>query len=142
MPTARFLCVGSGPDLDALQPLAKALGIADRVQFTGELDAGAALNAFDIACSPSVTEGFSNAIAEAMACGLPCVVTDVGDSALIVGDCGIVVPPSSPTILAQAIDKAIRGLDEFDRKKPRQRILEGFSIDRMVDRTIEVFRQA
>lgn len=127
--------------MDALQRLAKSLGIADRVQFTGELDPAAALNAFDVSCSPSITEGFSNAIAEAMACGVPCIVTDVGDSALIVGDSGTVVPPSSPTALAQAIEQAIRGLGKHDPKRPRQRIVDNFSIDRMVDRTVEVFRQ-
>lgn len=140
-PRARFLCVGSGPELEALERLANGVGIADRVQFTGEVDPASALNAFDIACSPSVTEGFSNAIAEAMACGLPCIVTDVGDSALIVGDRGTVVPPSSPATLAQAIQQAIRVLDEHDPSKPRQRIVDEFSIDRMVDRTVEVFRQ-
>ena len=140
-PRARFLCVGSGSELDALQRLAHGLGIADRVQFTGELDAPAALNAFDIACSTSVTEGFSNAIAEAMACGLPCVVTDVGDSALIVGDSGTVVPASSPTVLVPAIEQVVRTLDEHDPRKPRQRIVEEFSIDRMVDRTVEIVRQ-
>ena len=140
-PRARFLCVGSGSELDTLQRLANGLGIADRVQFTGELDALAALNAFDVACSTSVTEGFSNAIAEAMACGLPCIVTDVGDSASIVGDSGTVVPPSSPTVLAQAIKQVIRGLDEHDPSKPRQRIINEFSIDKMVDRTVAVFRQ-
>jgi glycosyltransferase involved in cell wall biosynthesis len=140
-PRARFLCVGSGSDLDTLQRLASGLGISDRVQFTGELDAAMALNAFDIACSTSVTEGFSNAIAEAMACGLPCIVTDVGDSALIVGDCGVVVPPSSPGLLAQAIEHVLRRLDDHDPSKPRQRIADEFSLDKMVDRTIEVFRQ-
>jgi glycosyltransferase involved in cell wall biosynthesis len=140
-PRARFLCVGSGSDLDTLQRLASGLGISDRVQFTGELDAAMALNAFDIACSTSVTEGFSNAIAEAMACGLPCIVTDVGDSALIVGDCGVVVPPSSPGLLAQAIEQVLRRLDDHDPSKPRQRIADEFSLDKMVDRTIEVFRQ-
>jgi glycosyltransferase involved in cell wall biosynthesis len=140
-PRARFLCVGSGPELDALQRLASGLAIADRVQFTGELDPAAALNAFDVACSTSVTEGFSNAIAEAMACGLPCVVTDVGDSALIVGDCGTVVPPSSPGVLAQAIEQVLRRLDEHDPSKPRHRIVEEISVDKMVDRTVEVFRQ-
>jgi glycosyltransferase involved in cell wall biosynthesis len=137
---ARFLCVGSGPELDALRDLAAELGIVDRVIFTGELDAAAALNAFDIACSPSLTEGFSNAIAEAMSCGLPCIVTDVGDSAAIVGDGGTVVPPGSPEALAAAIQAQIANLDKHDPASSRRRIVGNFSVGTMVERTLEVFR--
>jgi glycosyltransferase involved in cell wall biosynthesis len=137
---ARFLCVGSGPELDALRDLAAELRITHRVIFTGELDAAAALNAFDIACSPSLTEGFSNAIAEAMSCGLPCIVTDVGDSAAIVGDAGTVVPPGSPEALAAAIQAQIANLDKHDPASSRRRIVDNFSVGTMVERTLEVFR--
>ena len=139
-PDSRFLCVGSGPELGSLQRLAAELGIADRVLFPGELDPGAALNAFDIACSPSITEGFSNAIAEAMACGLPCVVTDVGDSAAIAGDAGTVVPPSSPAAFADAVQRQIERLPAHDPSVPRARIVDSFSLAAMVDRTLGVFR--
>jgi glycosyltransferase involved in cell wall biosynthesis len=139
-PNARFLCIGSGEDRDELARLALELGINERVTFTGELDAARALNALDIACSPSIEEAFSNAIVEAMACGVPCVVTDVGDSAVIVGDAGTVVPASSPEMLAAALVAQIRDLGNHDPATPRQRILDNFSADAMVDRTLEVFR--
>lgn len=64
--------------------------------------------AFDVLCSSSITESSSNSIAEAMACGLPCIVTDVGDSAALVGETGWVVPPSSPERLASALRDAQR----------------------------------
>jgi glycosyltransferase involved in cell wall biosynthesis len=139
-PNCRFLCVGGGPERPHLEQLAQELGIAPRVSFTGELDPAAALNAFDIACSPSITEGFSNSVAEAMACEVPCVVTDVGDSAAIVGDLGMVVPPSSPPSLAEAIERQIDGLGTHDGAAARRRIVENFSASAKVDRTLEVFR--
>jgi glycosyltransferase involved in cell wall biosynthesis len=142
MPKLRFLCVGSGQELARLERLAGELGIGERVLFTGELDPVAALNAFDIACSPSVTEGFSNSIAEAMACGLRCVVTDAGDSASIVGEFGTVVPTSSPELLAEALRAEIGRLPAHDPAEPRARIIDKYSIPAMVDRTLEIFRRA
>ncbi len=59
--------------------------------------------ALDIAVSASVGEGFSNSIGEAMSCALPCVVTDVGDSASVIANSGCVVPPGQPGALSQAI---------------------------------------
>lgn len=138
-PKARFLCVGSGPELETLEQLSRELGIADAVLFTGELDAVKALSAFDIACSPSVTEGFSNAVAEAMSCGLPIIVTDAGDSARIVGDLGTVVSTSDPDALATAIREQIRRLPDHDPAAARQRMISLFSIDAMVAKSLDVF---
>lgn len=93
-------------------------------------------SAFDVAVSASsVGEGFSNVIGEAMACAVPCVVTDVGDSAYLVKDTGIVVSPGSMQELSQAI-VALLKLKRDDRKKmglkARMRIDTHFSIDKIV----------
>jgi glycosyltransferase involved in cell wall biosynthesis len=134
----RFACIGPGPAsyVRELKELANDLGLADKVIWTGaRADITAVYNALNIVCSSSCGESFPNAIGEAMACGIPCVVTDVGDSALLVGDCGFVVPPRSPEGLADGI---IRCLDA-DRaelgRESRIRIVEEFSVQQLAQRT-------
>jgi glycosyltransferase involved in cell wall biosynthesis len=92
---------------------------------------------FDIVSSSSIGEGFPNTIGEAMACEVPCVVTNVGDSAAIVGDTGRVVPPGNPGALAKAweelIDLGAAGREELGRRA-RARIVENFSLAAVVHR--------
>jgi len=138
----RFVCVGAGSEQPRLRALAADLRIGEIIHFVGDTDDPvAALNAFDVYCSPSVSEGFPNAIAEAMACGLPCLVTDVGDSARIVGDTGLVVARNDPAALTTGILQMI----DLDRERlavrARQRIVDCFSLDAMVDRTAVLLRQ-
>jgi glycosyltransferase involved in cell wall biosynthesis len=137
----RFLCIGHGVEEVRLKQMANDLAISDQVLFAGSThDTVAALNGLDLFCSASVWgEGFSNAIAEAMACGVRCVVTDVGDSALIVGGCGTVVPPSSPLGLADAILEQMNTIDGGPFPELRARVIENFSVDAMIDRTLALF---
>jgi glycosyltransferase involved in cell wall biosynthesis len=70
-----------------------------------------------------------------MACGVPCVVTDVGDAAQIVGDCGIVVPPKNPVALAEGLGCLLRLSDSEKQilgKRARQRIRDNFSLGKMI----------
>ncbi len=142
----RFVCVGDGPASDRarLQSLATALGLRDHVHWTGtRQDLPAVYSAIDIASSSSFGEGFSNAITEAMSCARPCVVTDVGDSARIVSDTGRVVPPRDPAALANAWREVIALAPEVRAalgKRARQRVVEEFSLARMVERTWEVLK--
>lgn len=135
----RFLVVGDGSAArkSALQARATSLGIDSCVIWAGpRADIPAVLNSLDVLTSCSLSEGFSNVIAEALASGIPCVATDVGDSALIVGDCGLTVRPSDPDALANAwielLDSRHLSPDYI-----RNRIAERFTVDHLVSRTEE-----
>ncbi len=136
----RFVCVGSGSENYArkLYELADELGISDQVIWVkARADMSAIYNALDIVVSSSYTEGFSNVIGEAMSCGVPCVVTDVGDSAWIVGNTDVVVPPKNPEALKTAIKNLIEtlGNNACDRTKIRQRIIDQFSVVQLALKT-------
>ena len=134
----RFVCVGDGPAVyrQQLYVLGKELGLANRVIWAGaRADMPAVYNALDVFSSSSYGEGFSNVIGEAMACGVPCVVTDVGDSAWVVGDAGFVVPPKNPSALAQGWQLCLsRDRDELKGKR-RLRIIENYSVKQLVEQT-------
>lgn len=91
----------------------------------------------------SAVEGFPNVVAEAMASGLPAIVTDVGDAALIVADTGIVVPPRDPAALAAAMLQ-FADLPSEKRRRLGQaaaaRITENYTVDRMVDGFMRVWQ--
>jgi len=96
LPQVRAMLVGAGTE--RLAPAANLIQLGRR------RDVARLLPAADIIVSSSAFgEGFSNALAEGMASGLPPVATDVGDATLIVGDAGLVVPPGNPGALAAAI---------------------------------------
>lgn len=146
-PNVRLVCCGAGSDeyLRNMRILARDLGIFDRVLWVGEEpQMEAAYAGFDSLCSSSTSEGFSNSIAEAMACGVPCVVTDVGDSAEIVGDTGYVVPAHDPQALARAL-ATLLVLTPSERsalgERARVRIVTKYQIATMVARTTAMYRK-
>lgn len=140
-PDVRFVCVGQGAAAyqEHLRGLAKTLGIESRVVWTGaRTDMTDIYNAFDIATSSSAFgEGFSNAIGEAMACGIPVVATDVGDSRRIIGDSGEIVPIRQPEALAAAWARLKQRMAQDTQVGAfaRARIVENFSVDAMVENT-------
>lgn len=142
-PCARFLLVGQGTRAPALEKLVADFNLRDRVFLLGERpDIPRLTAALDVACSSSREEGFSNAIGEAMSCGIPCVVTDVGDSRYLLGETGICVPPSQPEALAAAISRLISAGPECRRKlgaAARVRVEENFSLPAVVCLFEQVF---
>jgi len=136
-PEVNFVLCGDGitNDNQFLNKLIDKEGVRSVTHLLGRRDDMPLLQAsFDVAVSSSCGEGFSNALGEAMACNVPCVVTDVGDSAIIVGDTGFVVPSRDSQTLAKALEKMIE--TRKDRKRNistiRQRIVENFSLGKIV----------
>lgn len=141
-----FILVGDGtePVRFVENPLVDELGLRVHLRLCGRrTDVAAIDNGLDIASSSSYGEAFPNAIAEAMACGTPCVATDVGDVREIIGDTGVVVPPRDPEALAAGWAKLI----EMGREqrhalglRARARIVEHYSLDAMAQRYAALYR--
>jgi glycosyltransferase involved in cell wall biosynthesis len=141
-----------GPDMTESNPdlmsLLRKHGWQDRTVLLGRRrDVPAIMSALDLHVLPSVAEAFPNVLAEAMACETPCVVTDTGDAALIVGETGWVVPPRDPHALARALDEAMTSLADHQSGRElqvaaRARIVDNFSLDRMVRGYADTWRNA
>ncbi len=138
-PDIHFLLIGQGvdPENQILHQLIQELGLFNQIYLLGERsDMPRLTAAIDIAASSSAYgEGWPLVVGEAMSCGVPCVVTDVGDSGWIVGDTGRVVPPRAPEALANAwkelIDLGSEGREALGRAA-RARIIDYFSLDSVV----------
>jgi glycosyltransferase involved in cell wall biosynthesis len=132
-----FVGVGPGVTSEALAlRMLIPPDLANHFHLLGERrDVSWLVNAFDIATLTSRDEGLPNAIGEAMACGVPCVVTDAGDSAHLVGDTGIVVPIDDPAALIAGWGRLL-DLSQDERRRlglaARARIESHFAIDVIV----------
>lgn len=145
-PSWRFVCIGleEGKSAPALA-MADQFGLRGRIIFDGErTDTAACFSAFDIACQASrFGEGFPNAVAEAMACGVPCVATDVGDSRGIVGNFGVIVPPGDAAALAAGLEDMRKRIasGDFSAAALRHSIVGRFSVEALAERTeLELLR--
>lgn len=138
-PDVHFLLAGNGLDAhnNELAAVARRAGVFDAVHWLGRRDDMPRLMAsLDVlASSSSFGEAFPNVLGEAMACGVPCAVTDVGDSAAIVADTGRVVPSGDMPALAAAIGDLL-SLEATQRvslgRRARMRVEENFEIGHVV----------
>lgn len=145
-PAVRYIL--AGPDIDAendaLMAMIRAAGLGECMFALGDRhDIADVIAGLDVATSCSAYgEAFSNAIGEAMACAVPCVVTDVGDSAWIVGDTGIVVPPRDAAALTRAWRTMLDEGAEGRRRRgaaSRERIRLHFSIRHIAQQYIDLY---
>ncbi|HXY09595.1 MAG TPA: glycosyltransferase [Terriglobales bacterium] len=144
----RFLMLGRGIDAEneILKGWLAESGFADRFVLTGERgDVPDLLAALDVLCvSSSCGEAFPNVVCEAMAMGVPCVVTDVGDAAQIVSDTGIVVAPRNAKALAEGLEKMVSiGAGGRSRlgELARRRIEERYSIEKAASQFEALYSQ-
>ncbi|NIQ15876.1 MAG: glycosyltransferase [Candidatus Dadabacteria bacterium] len=140
------LIVGDGPRREELEELARKLEIFERVNFTGNRsDVPQILNLIDIFALSSDWEGFPMTILEAMACGKPVVVTDVGGNreAIIDGDTGYIVPPRNPRAMSEAILSLIndKRLRVSMGVKGRKLVLHNFNARVMVRKTELIYEK-
>jgi glycosyltransferase involved in cell wall biosynthesis len=147
IPNTKVVLVGDGPDRPVLEQSVRDQGLADRVIFTGRVpDPLTVLAALDVFVLSSCTEQTSNALLEAMACGLPAIATGVGDSSEMLGHPG--PPMIVPSGDVQAYSEALRALalsPDLRRRlgtKNRKRCLEQYRLERMVHEYESLYQAA
>lgn len=136
IPDAHLVACGPGVtrETEALRELADMCPRPEQVHLAGpRLDMQRVYPAFSVAALSSCEgEAFPLVLGEAMACRVPCVATDVGDSAVIIGDTGRIVPPRDSDALANAISGLLRENLAQLGKRARQRVISEFSLERYV----------
>ncbi len=148
-PQCRFVMCGGDVDHNnkELVSLIRRAGLNESVLLLGQrTDIPDLMAAMDILVSPSLGEGFPNAIGEAMATEVVCVVTDVGASSSLLGDCGIVLTGNAMQHIPESIEAAVERLillSEQERrslgKKARQRIINVYSLKAAADKYSELY---
>lgn len=133
----RLLLVGDGPELDKMRDLSITLGTKGAVDFFGARDEVHELyRIFDVFVLPSLAEGLSNVVLEAMASGLAIIATDVGDNSDLIddGQNGFIVPPNSIEALVRKMDRLV--VDKECRSRLGSSALvrarSEYSLDRMI----------
>ncbi len=146
-PRVRFLLAGADVHEGnrELEQAIKNAGLSSVVYLLGRrTDVHRLMTALDVLVSASLSEAFSNVVGEAMACEVPCVVTDVGDSALIVGNTGRIVRVGDTEALASALHEML-SMSRAERSElgriARARIYEHFDIRKVVQQYQTLYEQ-
>jgi glycosyltransferase involved in cell wall biosynthesis len=143
-PAVRFVLIGDGPLRPGLEREAATLGLNGRLRFLGAVpDAAALLPSLDVFVLPSIWEGMSNALLEAMAAGKPVIATSVGGNPELITHekTGLLVPPGDVEALAAAILRLVRepALARSMAEAARQRMASEFTLERMVRRLEQLY---
>ena len=144
-PRLKFVMIGKGLDTQNTEIYApiQSSGLEENFRLLSARDDVATLmSAMDLFCLSSCSEGFPNVVVEAMGAALPCVVTNVGDAAAIIGDIGKVVPPRNAHLLAAAIlQLASLSADELRSigVQSRQRAVNNYSLHTITTKYLELY---
>lgn len=146
VPGVRFLLAGEGPEEMAMRRRAQELGLGDSAQFLGyRTDTPELLAAMDVVVAPSLSEGFSNTLIEALYMKKPVITTRVGGNSEIItdGETGILVDPADAGAIADAVVRVIGNPRSAARmgENGRKRVEENFLIDTMMARTQELYQR-
>jgi glycosyltransferase involved in cell wall biosynthesis len=143
---AKLWVMGAGEELPALRELAGSAVDSGRIQFHGFVRGRHMLQylqAADVFALVSRWEGLSNALLEAMACGLPALVSDVSGMADVVGrgECGVTVPPDDLTATQAALDQLVNSQPRRSAlgQAAALRVRECYSLDRTVDSLLSLY---
>lgn len=146
-PNLHLMLVGDGEDRKKLEILAEDLKIASRITFVGRVeDVRPYLCAADIFVLPSLAEGLSNSLLEAMSMGLPCIASRVSGSVEVLGEGderGLLIDPGDIEQLAEAIVRLASNPDWASRMglRARERIIEKYDMFAVVDKYISLYRR-
>jgi glycosyltransferase involved in cell wall biosynthesis len=150
VPDVRWVVIGDGPERPALERLAQQLGIADRIEWLGQLppdDALAELSRCHVMALPSVDEAFGVAYVEALACGLPaigCEGEGGPEEIATFGDGMLLVPPRDPDQLAETLAALLTDEARLSAlaQAARKTAAEEFSWDRSGRATMRAYECA
>ena len=142
----RLVFIGDGPQRDRLAQFASDLGRRDVIHFMGHRrDAGVLIQDFNVFCLPSAFEGMSNSLMEAMAAGLPCVVSDIAPNRELIRheQDGLIFPVGDTTQLAKTLLRCVNSEDLCSQlgNSARDRIAEEYSVDALVQRHSDLYQE-
>jgi glycosyltransferase involved in cell wall biosynthesis len=140
-----LLIAGEGPERSRLEALASSLGVADRVRFLGfQRDIPGFLSALDVFVTPTLREGLSISLLEAMAAEKPIVASSIPQNREVIEDgvTGLVVPTKDPLAIARAIARFTKApeLARGCAQAARQRVLDGYTLERTLEVTWALYR--
>jgi glycosyltransferase involved in cell wall biosynthesis len=143
-PGARLRLIGEGPERERLAGLSGEIGVSAQVDFVGTVsDIAPWLESSDVLVLPSLAEGLSNALLEAMAAGLPVVASDIPGNAGVVVDGvnGLLFPPGDDETLAATLGRVLDNEEERRRlgQAARRTVVADYGLDRVAQRYLEMY---
>ena len=144
LPNLQLVLVGDGPERLNLEVLSSNLGLENNIHFAGsQSDVIPYLAAADIFVLPSLAEGISNSLLEAMTCGLACIATKVGGTPDVLGQSGVLVDPDQPDQIAQALSRLAQNPDEMERLSnlAKKRILDEYEFEIVGKRYSQLYNE-